>query len=59
MASMSAVFYEGAGAFSVGESRVESPAPGEVRLQVAYCGICGTDLHIAHGAMDGRVRTPR
>ena len=32
--------------------RVESPAPGEVRLEVAYCGICGTDLHIAHGAMD-------
>jgi (R,R)-butanediol dehydrogenase/meso-butanediol dehydrogenase/diacetyl reductase len=55
---MSAVFYEGQGAFSVGESRVEAPAPEEVRLQVAYCGICGTDLHIAHGAMDARIPTP-
>jgi 2-desacetyl-2-hydroxyethyl bacteriochlorophyllide A dehydrogenase len=30
-----------------------------VRLDVAYCGICGTDLHIAHGAMDNRVRPPQ
>jgi threonine dehydrogenase-like Zn-dependent dehydrogenase len=29
-----------------------------VRLEVAFCGICGTDLHIAHGAMDGRIPTP-
>jgi 2-desacetyl-2-hydroxyethyl bacteriochlorophyllide A dehydrogenase len=26
---------------------------------VAYCGVCGTDLHIAHGAMDGRIGEPR
>ncbi|HTZ05506.1 MAG TPA: alcohol dehydrogenase catalytic domain-containing protein [Gaiellaceae bacterium] len=56
---MSAVYYEGAGAFSVGECVVEAPGPGEVRLDVAYCGVCGTDLHIAHGAMDGRVRAPQ
>jgi (R,R)-butanediol dehydrogenase / meso-butanediol dehydrogenase / diacetyl reductase len=35
------------------------PGEGEVRLEVAYCGVCGTDLHIAHGAMDHRVRTPQ
>jgi threonine dehydrogenase-like Zn-dependent dehydrogenase len=35
------------------------PGPGEVRLDVAYCGICGTDLHIAHGGMDHRVRLPQ
>ena len=35
------------------------PAAGEVRLDVAYCGVCGTDLHIAHGAMDARVRPPQ
>jgi len=56
---MSAVYYEGAGAFSVGECAVQPPGPGEVRLDVAYCGVCGTDLHIAHGAMDARVHTPQ
>ncbi|MFE7580822.1 zinc-binding dehydrogenase [Streptomyces gardneri] len=34
------------------------PAPGQVRIDVAYTGICGTDLHIFHGAMDGRVTPP-
>mgnify|MGYP003114612904 CR=1 FL=1 len=34
------------------------PAKGEVRLDVAYCGICGTDIHIFHGHMDQRVSTP-
>ena len=56
---MSAVYYEGKGVFSVGDCRLERPSPGEVRLDVAYCGVCGTDLHIAHGAMDARVRTPQ
>jgi (R,R)-butanediol dehydrogenase/meso-butanediol dehydrogenase/diacetyl reductase len=36
-----------------------APGAGEVRLNVAYCGMCGTDLHIAHGAMDHRVRVPQ
>ena len=35
------------------------PAPGEVQLDVAYVGICGTDLHIMHGAMDRARRHPR
>jgi 2-desacetyl-2-hydroxyethyl bacteriochlorophyllide A dehydrogenase len=30
------------------------PAHGEVQIAVAFTGICGTDLHIAHGAMDSR-----
>lgn len=35
------------------------PLPsGSVRIDVAYAGICGTDLHIFHGAMDGRVTIP-
>ena len=34
------------------------PGPGEVRIDVAYTGICGTDLHIFHGAMDQRVTVP-
>lgn len=55
---MSAVFYEGSGVFRLGECVVQPPGPGEVRLDVAYCGVCGTDLHIAHGAMDARIPTP-
>jgi len=35
------------------------PGEGEVRLDVAYCGVCGTDLHIAHGAMDARIGPPQ
>ncbi|MFB9239460.1 zinc-binding dehydrogenase [Plantactinospora siamensis] len=34
------------------------PAPDQVRLNVAYTGICGTDLHVLHGDMDARVRRP-
>jgi 2-desacetyl-2-hydroxyethyl bacteriochlorophyllide A dehydrogenase len=34
------------------------PGSGQVRIEVAYTGICGTDLHILHGAMDNRVSTP-
>jgi (R,R)-butanediol dehydrogenase/meso-butanediol dehydrogenase/diacetyl reductase len=53
------VYYEGAGAFAVRDAPAVAPGPGEVRLDVAYCGICGTDLHIAHGAMDHRVGVPQ
>ena len=34
------------------------PGAGEVQIEVAYTGICGTDLHIYHGLMDGRVDPP-
>jgi len=54
-----AVYYEGNGSFALRESEPLAPSAGEVRLDVAYCGICGTDLHIAHGAMDHRVPTPQ
>jgi len=54
-----AVYYEGGGHFTLGDAEPRSPEEGEVRLAVAYCGICGTDLHIAHGAMDHRVKPPQ
>ena len=56
---MSAAYYEGLGVFTVRAGHARPPAAGEVRLDVAYCGVCGTDLHIAHGAMDARVRPPQ
>ena len=53
-----ATFYEGDRTIRLGESEPIEPGPGEVQLQVSHCGICGTDLHIFHGAMDGRVTMP-
>lgn len=55
---MKATFYEGQQTFSVGEKELETPGPGEVRIKVAYCGVCGTDVHIYHGMMDQRVHIP-
>ncbi len=55
---MKAAFYEGNRFVSVGECTPRKPGPGEVRIRVSHCGICGTDLHIWHGAMDKRVKMP-
>lgn len=55
----SAAIYTGDRTVEVGESPVIPPQPGEVRLDVAYCGICGTDMHIFHGHMDQRVCLPQ
>ncbi|MBN1642877.1 MAG: alcohol dehydrogenase catalytic domain-containing protein [Anaerolineae bacterium] len=56
---MKAAYYAGNKTIVVGESPVQAPGPGEVRLNVAYCGICGTDLHIFQGHMDQRVSIPQ
>ncbi|OHX66507.1 (R,R)-butanediol dehydrogenase [Flammeovirga pacifica] len=55
---MKASLYEGNQTFSVIEKELEAPAKGEVRIKVAYCGVCGTDVHIYHGMMDKRVNIP-
>lgn len=55
---MQAVFFEGNRTLRVGESLPLEPGPGQVRIQVAYCGICGTDLHLFHGAMAHRLTLP-
>ena len=54
-----AAYYYGDKTFAVSDGESIRPAPGEVRLDVAYCGICGTDVHIYHGAMDQRVEIPQ
>ena len=56
---MKAALYQGNRTFAAGTSEPVVPGPGEVRLNVAYCGVCGTDVHIYHGAMDGRVGPPQ
>jgi (R,R)-butanediol dehydrogenase/meso-butanediol dehydrogenase/diacetyl reductase len=52
---MEAVVYRGARRFEIENRVAEAPEPGQVAIEVAYTGICGTDLHIYHGNMDSRV----
>jgi (R,R)-butanediol dehydrogenase/meso-butanediol dehydrogenase/diacetyl reductase len=56
---MKAAYYSGNKTMTVREAAPVPPGPGEVRLHVAYCGVCGTDSHIYHGAMDQRVAIPQ
>ena len=56
---MKATVYNGNGYFSVIDKTTEDPAPDEVRIKVAYTGVCGTDVHIYHGMMDKRVAIPQ
>jgi 2-desacetyl-2-hydroxyethyl bacteriochlorophyllide A dehydrogenase len=55
---MKGTAYEGAGQLRTVSLDAAPPGPGELQIAVAYCGLCGTDLHIAHGDMDARVKTP-
>ena len=44
---------EGAGDLAVRTVREPAPAVGEVLIEVAWCGICGTDRHIYEGQYGG------
>src|SRR3954453_22274953 len=55
---MHAARYLGDSRIEVAEVAASPPAAGEVQIAVAYTGICGTDLHVLHGAMDARVTLP-
>ena len=55
---MHAARYVGNNTITVAEVPVAPPPAGQVQLDVAYTGICGTDLHLLHGAMDARVTLP-
>lgn len=56
---MKAAYYVSKEKFDIKDVKPLQPGPGEVSVQVAYCGICGTDLHIFHGKMDARVKPPQ
>jgi 2-desacetyl-2-hydroxyethyl bacteriochlorophyllide A dehydrogenase len=58
-AIMRAAFYEGHETMTTGPCAPVEPGPGQVRIRVSHCGICGTDLHIFHGKMDHRVKMPQ
>ena len=55
---MKATFYLGDGHFETRELELRQPEPDEVLLRVAACGICGTDIHIAHGDKGSAEVTP-
>ena len=52
---INAAFYRGNKTFAVETATAADPGPGEVSVRIAYCGICGTDMHVYHGNMDARV----
>ncbi|MXX75090.1 MAG: alcohol dehydrogenase catalytic domain-containing protein [Holophagales bacterium] len=45
---MRAGVYRGPGEVAVAERALPDPGPGEVRLRITACGLCGTDLHLVH-----------
>ena len=55
---MQAVFFEGNRTFRVGDSVAVDPGAGQVQIRVSFCGLCGTDLHLFHGAMAHRLTLP-
>ena len=52
---MKAAFYTGHKTFEIRDIPRQPPKAGEVEVRVAYNGICGTDMHAYHGAMDARI----
>ena len=58
MTDPQAAYYIGDGQIEIRSAEIVAPTPGTVQIKVAFTGICGTDLHIVHGAMDGRVSPP-
>lgn len=56
---MNAAYYKGDERVQIGPCQVQEPAAGQVRIEVAYCGVCGTDLHIFQGHMDARLQMPQ
>ena len=56
---MKAAYYTGNKSFTIESVQPVEPGEGEVQVSVSFCGICGSDLHVFHGAMDARVGTHR
>ena len=55
---MRAAYYEGNQNIRVGDGVPVDPGAGQVQIRVNFCGICGTDLHLFHGAMAHRLKLP-
>ena len=59
MATARAAYFTHNSRFEVVQRDIAPAGPGEVRVVVSYCGICGTDIHIFHGAMAHRLGARR
>ncbi|NQX03365.1 alcohol dehydrogenase catalytic domain-containing protein [Rathayibacter sp. VKM Ac-2856] len=55
---MTGAAYTGKATIELIQTPRRAPADGEVEIAIAFCGLCGTDLHIVHGDMDARVSKP-
>lgn len=52
---MLALLYFGNGKFELSDEPDSELSADDVRIKVHYCGICGTDYHIANGDLDARI----
>ena len=52
---ITAAYYKGGKTFSVERKDSVPPGPDDVEIDISYCGICGTDLHVYLGHMDQRI----
>ncbi len=55
MTDIQAAYYTGNKTFSIETKSSIDPGDDEVEINVAFCGICGTDLHVYLGHMDARI----
>lgn len=46
--TMRAAAYLGPGQIAIQSRAIPEPGPGEVRVRVGACGLCGSDLHLLH-----------
>ncbi|MCT8161726.1 zinc-dependent alcohol dehydrogenase [Pseudoruegeria sp. SHC-113] len=54
-----AAYYRGNRSFEIRSVEPRAPGKGEVQVAPAYCGICGTDLHVYLGHMEARIGNDR
>ena len=53
--TMKALVYTGAYQLEMQDLPQPDPRPGQVIVDLAYCGLCGSDMHAYHGLDDRRV----
>ena len=46
---MQAIAYSSLGNLNVSDTETPTPAPGEVGVKTASCGLCHTDIDVLHG----------